>query len=103
MKVEVVTDNEVSLVKMVGSVDDHGVRELKADLAKHAVRESFSVMFGFGAVTHICSSGIGALLEFYTEQSASGGVMSIEGMSQSIYDTFSRVKLDLVLDITPPR
>lgn len=103
MNIKVMTDSAVTRVKLIGSIDDPGARELKAELAKYAVQESSDVKFDFGAVTYICSSGIGALLEFYTTQRAGGGVMGIEGMSQPMFDMFSRVKLDLVLGISPPR
>ncbi|MBF0452185.1 MAG: STAS domain-containing protein [Candidatus Magnetomorum sp.] len=99
MDIDVTKKGQTALLTVNGNVDEQGAELLKQTFYKLNMKELTNVVIDFKNVNHIGSAGIGKLLLFYKDFAISGGGITLENVSRSLFDLFKVVKLDTLMKI----
>ena len=100
MELNVRTEGNTLLVKIIGTVDADGGKKLTDELLKIVQDEEIlHGQFDLTDTPAISSAGIGKLLRFYKHFDRIGGTMRIKGISSALKAQFSEIHLDQIISI----
>ena len=99
MELNIVQQNGVVMISIIGAVDNENAEELKAHFQEILEQEFKEAVFDLSFVPFITSSGIGKFLIFYKNIISKGRKMRIKGINYNLMDLFKSIKLDQLFPI----
>ena len=91
-----IDQNEMTLLKIEGELDANTAPELRPALDALIAEHPKRVTVDLSSLSHIDSSGVGALVSLYKRVRAAGGEVKIAGMRDQPLAIFKLLRLDAV-------
>lgn len=94
MEIKLEMDNEVIILKLIGSLVASSAEGLKEQTAKLIEKKYRFILLDLGKVDFIDSSGLGACIAINRELVASKGVLACAGLNENVRKVFRMTRAD---------
>lgn len=94
MEIKLEMDNEVIILKLVGSLVASSAEGLKDQSAKLIEKKYRFILLDLGKVDFIDSSGLGACIAINRELAGKDGVLACAGMNENVRNVFRMTRAD---------
>lgn len=103
MSVNISTTGNVAVVTATGRLDTSSVETMEALVLESLDGETPNLLFDFGELEYINSSGLRVLVLAYQRLSPKGGAVSVCGLKDYIREVFEISGYDKIFSIAPDR
>lgn len=94
MEIKLEMDNEVIILKLVGSLVAGAADSLKEQIAKLLEKKHRFILLDFGKVDFIDSSGLGACIVLSRNLAAQNGVLACAALNENVRKVFHMTHAD---------
>lgn len=94
MEIKIEMDNEVIILRLVGSLVAGSAEGLKTQIAKLIEKKYRFILLDFGKVDFIDSSGLGACIATQRDLTAQGGLLAGAGLNENVRKVFRMTRAD---------
>jgi anti-sigma B factor antagonist len=94
MDIKIEMDNEVIILKLIGSLVASSAEELKTQAARLVEKKYLFILLDLGKVDFIDSSGLGACIAINRDLVARNGVLACAGMIENVRKVFHMTRAD---------
>lgn len=94
MEIKLEMDNEVIILKLVGSLVASSAEGLKEQIAKLMGKKYRFILLDLGKVDFIDSSGLGACIAIKRDLAATNGLLACAGMNENVRKVFRMTRAD---------
>ena len=101
MNLKLHSQDDVTIVEVVGRVDTHTVKTLSQQLQIASSQSPANIVIDLAGVSFLDSSGLSALVQGMRSCRASGGDLRLAGPSTSVQMILELTRLDKALDVFP--
>jgi anti-sigma B factor antagonist len=94
MEIKLEMDNEVVILKLIGSLVASTAEELKVQIAKLIEKKYLFILLDLGKVDFIDSSGLGACIAIKRDLATNVGLLACTGLSENVRNVFRMTHAD---------
>ena len=103
MDIKIEMDNEVIILKLIGSLVASTVEGLKTQAARLLEKKYRFILLDLGKVDFIDSSGLGACIAINRDLVARKGVLACAGMNENVRKVFRMTRADQKIQVFDAR
>lgn len=103
MEIKLEMDNEVIILKLIGSLVANAADALKEQLFKLMEKKYHYIILDFGKVDFIDSSGLGACISIRRELAAQNGILACASLNDNVRKVFRMTRADQKITIYETR
>jgi anti-sigma B factor antagonist len=94
MEIKLEMDNEVIILKLIGSLVASSAEGLKEQIAKLMEKKYRFILLDLGKVDFIDSSGLGACIAINRDLAGKDGILACAGMNENVRKVFRMTRAD---------
>jgi len=103
MEIKLEMDNEVVILKLVGSLVASSAEGLKEQAVKLIEKKYRFILLDLGKVDFVDSSGLGACIAFNRDLAGKDGVLACAGMNENVRKVFRMTRADQKIQVYDTR
>jgi anti-sigma B factor antagonist len=100
MEVQILKEDNRTLLKVSGVIDEAGAESLKSHFNGLDLSRPQEVVLDMQEVPHLGSSAIGKILLLYKHLATVGGTLKVINLSTAMHELFCELKLDSLFSVS---